>query len=495
MWFRKKRVPDWHETFVAITRRVFDASELTFDQALATLRNANGLQLLAFDELGRRGRYHWHPAGEYAKTVVRTALSNPEHADAYLFYEAGHGSGFVREQALRALRGRDQRLACAAILIRIEDWVPEVASTAALLLKDIAVTSAARYCFELLDLIVALRPRQRFAPHWSGILEPALLQPKWRDARLEQLRSRVDDVRHLAHQLIWRANEHFALDTPRMAIGDSSRLVALWGLSRISDFADAALRQSMLHEGLRSRLASVRSDALRRYCRAGYNNLHEVLEAAIFDPGHAVRGVAAYQLNEIFKESALVRWRAAFDRGNQGEAMVMALSEFGDAHDEARLRAHLTSHRGRVRALALRGLLRIGATDSSELLAVALRDSSSRVVDVALGGYTRGTDALTVTTLNEAIAGATTPGMRARLIGASRLLSKWDRLQFLAAHFAVSHETDREALKVAMTRWIVTANRSFIQASPERKLDLRRAIETARSIHPARFWDQVLHLI
>jgi hypothetical protein len=60
---------------------------------------------------------------------------------------------------------------------------------------------------------------------------------------------------------------------------------------------------------------------------------------------------------------------------------------------------------------------------------------------------------------------------------------------------ATSHETDREPLNVAMSRWIVTANRSFIPARPDQKLDLRRAIETARDHHPARFWEQVIRLI
>jgi len=46
-----------------------------------------------------------------------------------------------------------------------------------------------------------------------------------------------------------------------------------------------------------------------------------------------------------------------------------------------------------------------------------------------------------------------------------------------------------------MWRWIANANRSFILARPEQKLDIRRAIETARARHPARFRDRVLELI
>jgi hypothetical protein len=495
MWFRNKRDPDWHETFVANLRPLLENQEFTFEEALIAVREANGPQLLAFDEEVRRRGQYWRPAEGELKSIVRTALNEPDHADAYLFFRACNGSGFVREQALRALRGHDERLACAAILIRCQDWVPQVADLAASLLKDMAATDTVRHCFDLLDLMVALRSRQRFEPHWVATLRPALMQPKWREARLAQLRNRNDVVRHLAHQLLWRADEDFELAAPRLALTDPSRVVALWALSKISESADAVLRQNLLREGLRVRLAAVRSDALRRYCHGEYSDLREVLETAIFDPAHAVRSVAAYQLNAKFNESALARWRIAFDRGNHGEAMLMALSEHGDAHDETRLRAHLASKRGRLRALALRGLLRIGVADCAALQAEALRDSSSRVVDVAIAGYERGTDALTVETLNEAFAAARTAGMRARLIGASRLLSKWNRLQFLLALIATSPEEDREPLDIAMWRWIAGANRSFIAARPEQKLDLRRAVETARAHHPARFWERLLELI
>jgi len=476
-------------------RPLLEGPELTFEQALAALRSATGLQLLAFDEQARRGRYYWQPADRFAKDVIRTALGYPEHSDAYLFYEACNGSGFIREQALRALRGRDDRLVCAAILIRIEDWVPQVADVAERLLKDVAATDAARHFFEFLDLITALRSRRRFEPHWVATLEPMLLRSKWRDARRAALSSGDDDVRLLAHQLIRRADEDAAPDTLRIAISDLSPRVALWALSKVDDSAEPALRQSLLHEGLRSRRASIRREALRRYCRSGYGDLRELLHAAIFDPAHSVRTVAAFQINALFGESALPRWREAFDRGNRGEAMVMALSESGDAQDDARLRTQLRASRGRIRALALRGLLRIGAADSAKLLDAAMRDSSVFVVGAAIAGYAFGTEQLAAATLHEAFMLAKAPAMRARLISASRLLPKWRRLQFLLELCASCGEADREPLNAAVATWIASANRTFTEALPEQKAALRSALETARSTHPARFWDHVQRLI
>lgn len=193
----KKSVPEWRDHFVATARRIFPGRELSFEEAVSAVRQATGLQLLAFDEWVRRGhRYHLTPGGGDAQGVMRIALEDPELADAYLFYEACNGNGRVRERALRALRGRDQRLIFAAILIRTEDWVPEIARVAAVLLKDTTATPALRHAFEFLDLIDALRSRHRFVPQWIETLEPALLLLKWRDERRAALSRGNSPTRH-----------------------------------------------------------------------------------------------------------------------------------------------------------------------------------------------------------------------------------------------------------------------------------------------------------
>lgn len=176
---------------------------------------------------------------------------------------------------------------------------------------------------------------------------------------------------------------------------------------------------------------------------------------------------------------------------------MTALSEYGDSLDDARLRSRPDHARGRMRALALRGLARIGAADSGPLLEAALRDPSTRVVGAAIAGYARGTESLTLAILNEALEsrGAPRMRMRLRLIGAARLLSKWDRLQFLLALCANCGDAERDALHVELRRWIASANQSFIAPKPQQQLVLRHAVETARDSQPARIWNDLQFLI
>jgi hypothetical protein len=99
---------------------------LTFDEARRALEMATGAQLLAFDQ--ERPAY-WHgDLPTRAEILAVLAKESPIRAnlDAYLFMESCSGNGYVREEALRALKLNVSRLACAAALIRANDWVPQV---------------------------------------------------------------------------------------------------------------------------------------------------------------------------------------------------------------------------------------------------------------------------------------------------------------------------------------------------------------------------------
>ena len=169
MWFEKKSAPDWHESFVADVRHVFKAKALSFEQATEALRTADGRRLLDFDIRARRGyNYDGYPGRKREPSVLKVALGDPEHADVFLFYKSCSNNGFLREEALRALRGHHGRLVCAAALIRVEDWVPQVADISLRLLQDLAAIDTAVHFFEFLDLIAALRSRLRFKPHWAA---------------------------------------------------------------------------------------------------------------------------------------------------------------------------------------------------------------------------------------------------------------------------------------------------------------------------------------
>ncbi len=110
-------------------RKLVDSETLSFDESVDVLLTAPGELLLAFDAQVRRGRNGLVDAQSRERATL-VLVSSRRLADVYQFLHACDGNGHLRERALRALRARPGRLACAAALIRAEDWVTQVSDLA-----------------------------------------------------------------------------------------------------------------------------------------------------------------------------------------------------------------------------------------------------------------------------------------------------------------------------------------------------------------------------
>jgi len=102
---------------------------------------------------------------------------------------------------------------------------------------------------------------------------------------------------------------------------------------------------------------------------------------------------------------------------------------------------------------------------------------------------------LNIENLQRALDRAESPGMRRRLIAASRLLSKWERLEFLLTQYPKVSNDECIQLDEAVKSWIVNANRSHAIPISQRRSTVVAALDAARNMHPSRLWQEVLHLL
>jgi hypothetical protein len=144
-----------------------------------------------------------------------------------------------------------------------------------------------------------------------------------------------------------------------------------------------------------------------------------------------------------------------------------------------------------VRAFALRGLWRIGAPDCPGLLDEALLDGSLQFVRTALDIYSRGRELPRRETLEIALARATDPGLRHRLISGARMLGKWEALTFLLARYMECGALADPALDSALQRWELAFNRSFAQLRAEQRTEISRALASLRNSRPSKRWDSL----
>jgi hypothetical protein len=174
-----------------------------------------------------------------------------------------------------------------------------------------------------------------------------------------------------------------------------------------------------------------------------------------------VRRCAAFQLQELFSEPALPRWREKFDAGEALLETTVELAHAGELEDIARLRPQISNPRARIRAAALRGLWRLGSTDATALLEAAMRDEAPSVVAEAISIYEKGENTLARSTLESALSAASSRKLEAMLLTASRILPKWERLSFLLGHYQSGDPGWMGMIERELHRWLAMANRTF----------------------------------
>jgi hypothetical protein len=276
-----------------------------------------------------------------------------------------------------------------------------------------------------------------------------------------------------------------------MGAADASPLVSAWALATAAAKLPKEALRTVLETGLRNRMAFIRADSLRRYAREGFTDVRAKTEAAALDRSQTVRRVADYLLRTDGGEGALPLWRSKFDAGELRDELTSAFAESGTADDLARLHSQLAARRARTRASALRGLHRLGAPDLPQLLAAALRDRSALIVGVAADIYSSSNEFPDVAVLESALDEADTPRLRARLISAARLLTKWEQLRYLLRIHPRVHTTHAALLELELDRWNDRANRRFSEPSDEQRSEIREALATLRRTHPLRVLDSI----
>jgi hypothetical protein len=451
----------WREYLVTALSEVLSRGDLTFDSAIVSLPSLKTEQLLAFDRAMRhRWRFHSDIPIQGRPPSV-TPLDDPIEGTAHLFTAACHGNGFIRERALLAFEYYLGRLALVAALIRCDDWVPAVQQAAVSLLIRLVESEFAALMFDELALLLRLKQRQRVSEQvWPAHIEPALRSPRFREARWRSTHSLAPEVRAFAYGLVLEAEPDRSEEVFRRASADLHPRVAIWALGNLNAHMTGAFSQELLRRAIQHKSAAVRAYALRRHAATKPGDLLGELESGIFDSSRGPRDAAAYLLDHLFQVSARESWREAIDSGDGGRLYIalMALSYEAEAEDTDRMVPFLGNSSARIRAIALRGLVRAKSARADESLLQSLSDPSGLVVRCALDLLSRDGQLLEKTELEKSYSKASNERVRRQLIRGARLLAKWDALEFLL-HLVSS--LDVVTAEEEIDRWFRGANRRF----------------------------------
>lgn len=456
------------------------------------IERLDGRQLLDFDSEVRLNSWTDGTSRDLDLLAFAATDSLKERATAYRFTAACSRDGYVRQQALRDLRGDSSRLALAAGLIRSRDWVPEVRAEAAGLILEELWSPSGELVFGVFDLYLMLQRQSRGDwGGWQDLFEKLLRSPKSRAARWQATRHESGVVRQAAYELVLEADPDRLQEGLLQAMEDRSCRIVQWALAHARATADGALIEAVLERAHRHRHPGVRAEALRARHALAPDALR--LRAAALDRARCVRNAAAHALRNDFRESPLPIWRGVIDCGPSKNLAIaqMALAEHAEPGDEPWLRELSTNSTPRLRVAALQALSRLSVVELGTYLARALEDASPRVVSQALRIYKRGNEPLDFSRVSAVYEAASSCAMKITLFNAAVALGKWDGLAFL---LDCARDPDAElfrAIEPHLRRWHVHANSSFAPLADSRCESLRSALATARNAHPRFSWDRI----
>lgn len=294
-------------------------------------------------------------------------------------------SGFVREDALRALGRLAHPRSVGYVLMRLGDWVVQVRSAAVAALDALVQRGVAAELITHHGLVERLERVERV--DLSAVA--ARIRAHLREARSrEALEVGLVSERATTRLFCWRTIEA-ELDGDRAllerALRDRDPLVRAWVAARVLT-TSAADDTQLVRALLRDRASRVRACVLRALPRERVDVWRdELCELALCDAA-GLRELARFVLRHANPPDFAALCRARLDSASGGApraGWIATLGELGAPSDFERVAAWIDHPSARVRAAALAAALRLDRTRAEPAVVRALEDPRRAVRAVA----------------------------------------------------------------------------------------------------------------
>lgn len=369
-----------------------------------------------------------------------------------------HPSGYTREEAVNLLAGVYDGTELPFLLLRLNDWVPQVRTAAlAAVRRRIRAEYAEQFarCFALVD---RLRRAERadHAPLLAAIAH-LVATPRGQAAMLRVL---ATGPRRTARAAAAFLIEHPPADPAPLienGLASADPLIRIRILQLVTGDVSALQRLAQDPSPL------VRREALRALVHAAPDASREVLERALLDASGIVREVALTAL----AIDARAFYRSAIARGATPRKLAAAIAGLGrtGVAEDAGIAAPFLTHPGAsVRRAAVKCVMRLAAERFAERIAELLHDSSPAVSAAARTALRP--DPPAASRLWELFLTAPSPHARRNAVHLFTELPKWQSITRLLDVAA----TGDEELSALAVRYVADWNRHYgrRQSAPAR---------------------------
>ena len=385
-----------------------------------------------------------------------------------------HWNGFIREEAVVELAELGGPDALALLLVRVNDWVPQVRAAAAAGLNQFVTVEYAPLWVEALPALRRLRGcrRANHAPLLERV-EALLARPECAAALEQGLLSADSRIRRYSFLIRCAASETWDESLWKFAFYTSDVVVHRrfeQYLAKSSCLSLALIRRLLGH-----RYAPLRRLALERLLEQYPDQSAEEFEVRLFDRSSIVRR-AAQRLHASQGHDPATHYRRVLAqrdaKGRLAGYALISLSELSDPGDWDLLVSYFRSPESALRLCALAGLCRLDADRAREFLLESLVDESPPLVRAAQRRLSRHRTRPLLGEL-EMIAEIAQDALSLEAtLAIARRLNKWDELLFLLVVLHEQGETRapvREQAYAQFAQWLRRFNRSFSRLTDEQR--------------------------
>jgi HEAT repeat protein len=388
-----------------------------------------------------------------------------------------HFNGYIREEALRRLGDVFNGTELPFLLLRLNDWVPQVRSTAEGFIRARLKGDYARFFINNLALITRLRSTHRGREQaLIGAIEALLKTEDGRRAVIAGMDSSDTQVKRECYRFALRSNldQHSVIEK---ALNEAAPEIRRLGAENLASVPESTASEALLSRLRADRLPAVRRHALQVSCERTPEAAPPWLEHALLDSHPAVRGYAQSHLGKL---GANIRqfYLDALGRSDPRSvySALSGLGETGCTTDVDLILPYVSHERSTIRRAAIRSLARLHTGGFVDLFVQHLADATASVSREAMNALGKRVHLLEGEQIWHVFTNAASPHSRRNALFLIARLGKWESITYLIEALCTGDEELKELAKKYVRRWQWQFNRSFTTPTAEQVKGLSRAI-------------------
>ncbi len=292
--------------------------------------------------------------------------------------------GYVREKAIEQFGKYWHPEALGYLILRLNDWVPEVQSRAHALFEEVLSTIPLTEFFRISALINWLGVTSRI--NLKNVQESILIQiknPQMRDECVHSIKIQNDFRARLFGWKVMMNEKNKNQMLLDVILEDPAPEIKQWAIRSI--FKPEDFKKHFL-TFLTDKSARVRYTALTSIPHDQSQEYLAFIRNSIFDASKKVRVFTRFFLDQYEKSSHINRYRKKMNSTNSNITVgIMAgLTETGTEDDIPQIEELFHHSHPKIRESALRGLHRLNAPNINDLCMAALQDNNAKVRNTSI---------------------------------------------------------------------------------------------------------------